>query len=144
MLELSFNRTHIDWHTSDNCWFPMERNLKNTRRCYRVSSFLSSRSSELAPTTSSLVSECYSPPPFGSKEGDTFACWEGVGGPNFYEGTDTPLRSMPLFKHPSQYLLTFLRNPEIDSQPGGPVRPPYFLVYIGWWNRFVGINSWAP
>ncbi len=41
-----------------------------------------------------------------------------------------------------------LRRPGIDSQPVGPVRnlicrtgPP---GYIGWRNRFLGIDSWAP
>ncbi len=37
-----------------------------------------------------------------------------------------------------------------DSQPGGPVRQPLFVVparhagYMGLRNRFLGINSWAP
>jgi hypothetical protein len=44
--------------------------------------------------------------------------------------------------------LKLLRSPGIDFQPGGPVRQPYCrtgpLGYIGWRNRFLGINSWAP
>ncbi len=36
----------------------------------------------------------------------------------------------------------------IDSQPGGPVRNPICRTgppgYIGWRNRFLGIDSWAP
>ncbi len=41
-----------------------------------------------------------------------------------------------------------LRGPGIDSQPGGPVRNPICRTgppgYIGWRNRFLGIDSWAP
>ncbi len=41
-----------------------------------------------------------------------------------------------------------LRRPGIDSQPGGPVRNPICRTgppgYIGWRNRFLGIDSWAP
>ncbi len=41
-----------------------------------------------------------------------------------------------------------LRRPVIDSQPGGPVRNPICRTgppgYIGWRNRFLGIDSWAP
>jgi hypothetical protein len=41
-----------------------------------------------------------------------------------------------------------LRRPGIDSQPGGPVRNPIYRTgppgYIGWRNRFLGIDSWAP
>jgi hypothetical protein len=40
------------------------------------------------------------------------------------------------------------RRPGIDSQPGGPVRNPICRTgppcYIGWRNRFLGIDSWAP
>ncbi len=40
-----------------------------------------------------------------------------------------------------------LRRPGIDSQPGGPVRNPVCRTgppcYIGWRNRFFGIDSWA-
>ncbi len=40
-----------------------------------------------------------------------------------------------------------LRRPGIDSQPGGPVRNPICRTgppgYIGWRNRFLGIDSWA-
>ncbi len=41
-----------------------------------------------------------------------------------------------------------LRRPGIDSQPGGAVRNPICRTgppgYIGWRNRFLGIDSWAP
>ncbi len=41
-----------------------------------------------------------------------------------------------------------LRGPGIDSQPGGPVRNPICRTgppgYIGWRNRFLGIDAWAP
>ncbi len=41
-----------------------------------------------------------------------------------------------------------LWRPGIDSQPGGPVRNPICRTglpgYIGWRNRFLGIDSWAP
>jgi hypothetical protein len=41
-----------------------------------------------------------------------------------------------------------LRGPGIDSQPGGPVRNPFCRTgppgYIGWRNRFLGIDAWAP
>ncbi len=41
-----------------------------------------------------------------------------------------------------------LRSPRIDSQPGGPVSQPYLsyrpdIGYIGFRNRFLGIDSWA-
>jgi hypothetical protein len=40
-----------------------------------------------------------------------------------------------------------LRRPGIDSQLGGPVRNPIYRTgppgYIGWRNRFLGIDSWA-
>ncbi len=36
----------------------------------------------------------------------------------------------------------------IDSQPGGPVRYPICRTgppgFIGWRNRFLGTDSWAP
>jgi hypothetical protein len=41
-----------------------------------------------------------------------------------------------------------LRGPGIDSRPGGPVRNPICRTgqpgYIGWRNRFLGIDAWAP
>jgi hypothetical protein len=41
-----------------------------------------------------------------------------------------------------------LRGPGIDSHPGGPVRNPICRRgppgYIGWRNRFLGIDAWAP
>ncbi len=52
--------------------------------------------------------------------------------------------------------VNLLRSPGIDFQPGGQVRPlprwarqPYIwrigpLGYIGWLNRFLGIDSWSP
>ncbi len=50
-------------------------------------------------------------------------------------------RSEPVFVDPS-------RSPEIDSQPGGSVCNPICRTgppgYIGWRNRFLGIDSWAP
>jgi len=51
--------------------------------------------------------------------------------------------------------VSLLRNPGSDSQPGGSVQRPYLSYqparlhrtdppgYIGWWNRFQGIDSWA-
>ncbi len=49
---------------------------------------------------------------------------------------------------PEPVFVDLLRRPGIDSQPGGPVRnsicrtgPP---SYIGWRNRFLGFDSWAP
>ncbi len=40
--------------------------------------------------------------------------------------------------------VNILRSPGIDSQPGGPVRQPYLANrrpgYIGWRNRFLGID----
>ncbi len=45
--------------------------------------------------------------------------------------------------------VNLLKSPGIDSQSGGPVRQPFLSyrparLYIGWWNRLLGIDSWAP
>ncbi len=49
---------------------------------------------------------------------------------------------------PEPVFVDLLRRPGIDSQPGGPVRNPICRTgppgYIGWQNRFLGIDSWAP
>ncbi len=49
---------------------------------------------------------------------------------------------------PEPEFANLLRSPGIDSQAGGPVRQPYLPFgqpgYIGWRNRFLGIDSWAP
>ncbi len=49
---------------------------------------------------------------------------------------------------PQPVFVDLLRSPRIDSQPGGPVRNPICRTgppgYIGWRNRFFGIDSWAP
>jgi hypothetical protein len=49
---------------------------------------------------------------------------------------------------PEPVFVDLLRRPGIDSQPGGPVRNPICRTgppgYIGWRNRFLGIDSWAP
>jgi hypothetical protein len=41
-----------------------------------------------------------------------------------------------------------VRRPGIDSQAGGPVQNPICRTgppgYIGWRNRFLGIDFWAP
>jgi hypothetical protein len=49
----------------------------------------------------------------------------------------------------ARIFVNLLKSLGIDSQPGEPVRQPYLsypgpLGYIGWRNRFLGIDSWAP
>jgi hypothetical protein len=59
---------------------------------------------------------------------------EGVAG-------SQPMSTEPVF-------VDLLRIPGIDSQPGGTVRQTVCRTGlpgdIDWWNRFLGINSWAP
>jgi hypothetical protein len=49
---------------------------------------------------------------------------------------------------PEPVFVDLLWRPGIDSQPGGPVRNPICRTgppgYIGWRNRFLGIDFWAP
>ncbi len=49
---------------------------------------------------------------------------------------------------PEPVFVDLLRRPGIDSQLGGPVRNPICRTgppsYIGWRNRFLGIDSQAP
>jgi hypothetical protein len=50
---------------------------------------------------------------------------------------------------PELEFVNLLRSPWIDSQPGWSVRQPYLTYrpprsYIGWRNRYLGIDSWAP
>jgi len=49
---------------------------------------------------------------------------------------------------PESVFVDLFRRPGIDSQPGGPVRNPICRTgppgYIGWRNRFLRIDSWAP
>jgi hypothetical protein len=49
---------------------------------------------------------------------------------------------------PEPVFVDLLWRPGIDSQPGGPVQNPICRTgppgYIGWRNRFLGIDSWAP
>ncbi len=52
---------------------------------------------------------------------------------------------------PEPVFVDLLRGPGIegiDSHPGGPVRNPICRTgppgYIGWRNRFLGIDAWAP
>ncbi len=49
---------------------------------------------------------------------------------------------------PEPVFVDLLRRPGIDSLPGGPVRNPICRTgppgYIGWRNRFLGIDAWAP
>ncbi len=51
-------------------------------------------------------------------------------------------------QRPKPVFVDLLWRPGIDSQPGGPVRNPICRTgppgYIGWRNRFLGIDSWAP
>jgi hypothetical protein len=59
---------------------------------------------------------------------------------NYCRGRDqqTGLKAEPVF-------VDLLRRPGIDSQPGGPVRNPICRTgppgYIGWRNRFLGIDA---
>jgi hypothetical protein len=54
----------------------------------------------------------------------------------------------PLWVYTEPVFVDLLWRPGIDSQPGGPVRNPICRTgppgYIGWRNRFLGIDSWAP
>ncbi len=74
------------------------------------------------------------------------AAWPG--GPvrqTYSYSVPSPLR---LFKIPEPVFVDLLRRLGIDSHPGGPVRNPICRTgppgYIGWRNRFQGIDSWAP
>jgi hypothetical protein len=50
--------------------------------------------------------------------------------------------------NPEPVFLNLLRSPETDSQSGGRYKTlfdvPGSSGYIGWRNRFLGIDSWAP
>jgi hypothetical protein len=58
------------------------------------------------------------------------------------------IRICKLLRRPEPVFVDLLRGPGIDSQPGGPVRNPICRTgppcYIGWRNRFLGIDAWAP
>jgi hypothetical protein len=59
-----------------------------------------------------------------------------------------PPHSHTLSVYTEPVFVDLLRGPGIDSQPGGTVRNPICRTgppgYIGWRNRFLGIDAWAP
>jgi hypothetical protein len=57
---------------------------------------------------------------------------------------NSPMQCLAIFS----VFLNLLRSPGIDFQPGGRYDNPFCRTrpacYMGWLNRFLGIDSWAP
>jgi hypothetical protein len=80
--------------------------------------------------------------------GNKYVVWAGEGRGESGMLFSTPISESTRYLRPEPVFVDLLMRPGIDSQPGGQVRNPICRTgppgYIGWRNRFLGIDSWAP